>query len=144
MGKDNLQKTMEMIGERIVCFHIGRGGRFFNAGHKSYNSHITCLQDCFGDGMVISEDEEGNELPEEQWQLVDGAGRAVLTGRTEIDSETGVLDWDGEYDTDIVKHLYDCTDEEYQILMETKEHGEWIDEDIVRYAAYSLGFEPNG
>lgn len=136
-----LKKYTCNVGDRIVCFHIGRGGRFFNGGHKSYNSHVTCLQDCFGKGTIISEDEEGNELPEEQWQLIDSGDNIILTGRAEISSETGVLDWDGEYDTDIVKHLCDCTDDEYQILLDTKENGDWIDADIVHYAAYSLGLD---
>lgn len=123
-----------------VCFHIGRGGHFHNAGYKTFNPSITRLQECFGDAMIIDQDEDGNELPADQWQLMDGGGNVILTGRDEIESETGVLDWDGEYDTDIVKPLSECTDDEYGLILNAwNEHDYSLDEDIARYAAVATG-----
>ena len=94
-----------------VCFHIGRGGQFNNAGHKTYVGTVNDLSDCFGDSIVFSEDENGKPLPDSEWRLVDGGGNVILTGRDEIESETGILDWDGEYDTDIVRNLSECDDD---------------------------------
>ena len=122
-----------------VRFHIGRGGHFHNAGHKTYVGTVNDLSDCFGDSFLISEDENGKTLPDSEWQLVDGGGNVILTGRDEIESETGILDWDGEYDTDIVRHLSECDDDEYQMILDTAERGGHVEEPVLAYACHELG-----
>ena len=121
-----------------VRFHVGRGGRFHNAGHKSYVGTVNSLSDCFGDSFIISEDENGKPLPDSDWQLVDGGGNVILTGRDEIESDTGILDWDGEYDTDIVRHISECDDDEYQMILDAAERGEYVDEVVLAYACSAL------
>ena len=121
-----------------VRFHIGRGGQFHNAGHKTYVGTVNDLSDCFGDSIVFSEDENGKPLPDSEWQLVDGGGNVILTGRNEIESETGILDWDGEYDTDIVRYLEDCTDEEYQLIIDAYNNHCYVDEDVLIFACNAM------
>ena len=121
-----------------VRFHIGRGGHFNNAGHKTYVGTVNGLSDCFGESIVISEDENGHPLPDSEWQLVDGGGNVILTGRDEIESETGILDWDGKYDTDIVRHLSECDDDEYQLILDTAERGEYVEKVVLAYACSAL------
>lgn len=122
-----------------VRFHIGRGGRFNNAGHKTYVGTVNDLSDCFGDSIVISDDENGHPLPDSEWQLVDGGGNVILTGRDEIESETGILDWDGEYDTDIVQKLSECDDDEYQLILDAAERGAYVEKDVLAYVCIALG-----
>ena len=120
-----------------VRFHIGRGGRFYNAGHKTYVGTVNGLSDCFGESaMIISEDENGKPLPDSEWQLVDGG--VILSGRDKIESETGILDWDGEYDTDIVRHLSECDDDEYQMILDAAERGEYVEKAVLAYACSAL------
>ena len=120
-----------------VRFHIGRGGRFHNAGHKTYVGTVNGLSDCFGEStMLISEDENGKPLPDSEWQLVDGG--VILSGRDEIESETGILDWDGEYDTDIVRHLSECDDYEYQLILDAAERGEYVEKTVLAYVCSAL------
>ena len=121
-----------------VRFHIGRGGRFNNAGHKTYVGTVNDLSDCFGDSFIISEDENGKTLPDSEWRLVDGGGNVILSGRDEIESETGILDWDGEYDTDIVRHLSECDDDEYQLILDAAERGEYVEKVVLAYACSAL------
>ena len=121
-----------------VRFHIGRGGQFHNAGHKTYVGTVNDLSDCFGDSIVFSEDENGNPLPYSDWQLVDGGGNVILTGRDEIESDTGILDWDGEYNTDIVRHLSECDDDEYQLILDAAERGEYVEKAVLAYACSAL------
>ena len=120
-----------------VRFHIGRGGRFHNAGHKTYVGTVNDLSDCFGESFIISEDENGKTLPDSEWRLEDG-GNVILSGRDEIESETGILDWDGEYDTDIVRHLSECDDHEYQLILDAAERGAYVEKDVLAYACSAL------
>ena len=122
-----------------VRFHIGRGGHFNNAGHKTYVGTVNDLSDCFGDSIVIREDENGKTLPDSEWQLVDSGSNVILSGRDEIESETGILDWDGEYDTDIVRHLSECDDDEYQLILDAAERGEYVEKVVLAYACHALG-----
>lgn len=119
-----------------VRFHVGRGGRFHNAGHKTYVGTVNSLADCFGDSFIISEDENGTPLPDSEWQLVDGG--VILSGRDKIESETGILDWDGEYDTDIVRYLSECDDDEYQMILGAAERGEYVDKPVLAYACSAI------
>lgn len=121
-----------------VRFHIGRGGHFNNAGHKTYVGTVNDLSDCFGDSFVISEDENGKALPDSEWRLVDGGGNVILSGRDEIESDTGILDWDGEYNTDIVRHLSECDDDEYQLILDTAERGEYVGKAVLAYVCSAL------
>ena len=121
-----------------VRFHIGRGGHFKNAGHKTYVGTVNELSDCFGDSIVISEDENGKTLPDSEWQLVDSGSNVILSGRDEIESDTGILDWDGEYDTDIVRHLSECDDDEYQLILDAAERGAYVEKDVLAYACSAL------
>lgn len=122
-----------------VRFHIGRGGRFYNAGHKTYVGTVDSLSDCYGDSIIINEDENGNALPDNEWQLIDSGSNVILSGRDEIEAETGILDWDGEYDTDIVRYLSDCDDDEYQMILDAAERGEYVDKPVLAYACSALG-----
>ena len=121
-----------------VRFHIGRGGHFHNAGHKTYVGTVNELSDCFGDSIVISEDEHGKTLPDSEWKLVDSGSNVILSGRDEIESETGILDWDGEYDTDIVRKLSECDDDEYQLILDAAERGEYVEKVVLAYVCSAL------
>lgn len=122
-----------------VRFHIERGGHFNNAGHKTYVGTVNGLSDCFGDSSIIWEDENGKPLPDSEWQLIDGGGNVILSGRDEIESETGILDWDGEYDTDIVRKLSECDDDEYQMILDTEERGAYVEKNVLAYVCSELG-----
>lgn len=76
------------------------------------------LSDYFNycDLFLHNEDENGNYLPNDEWVLSTCSGTPILEGRNAIESETGILDVDGEYDTIIVKKLDDLYEEEIEIL----------------------------
>jgi hypothetical protein len=101
--------------QTVVMFHIGRGGRFNNGGHKTFKGvqDLTWPDYC----TVIDSDEDGNPLPDEDWTLIEDACRSVLLeGKEAIESRTGKLDYDGEYDSDVFKYIGDCSDDELQLL----------------------------
>ena len=121
-----------------VCFHIGRGGHFKNAGHKTYDGTVNGLSDCFGESTIIDVDENGTRLPDSDWLLVDSGDNVILSGRDKIESQTGILDWDGEYDTDIVCKLSECDDDEYQMILDAADRGEYVEKDVLAYACSAI------
>lgn len=134
-----MNTTTCMNAENIlVRFHIGRGGHFNNQGHEIYVGTVKELADCFGNAMVIDQDENGTRLPDDDWQLIDDGGNVILSGREQIESPTGVLDWDGQYDTDVVKYLSECSDDEYQIIINAFNDGEYVEEDVIDYACSAM------
>lgn len=122
----------------IVCFHVGRGGYLNSPGQKIYNPYVHNIQDLFEDGFLNCEDEDGNTLPDEEWTLTDQCGNIILEGRYEIESPVGVLEWDTIYDTDIVKYIEDCTDEEMELIMEAFRNWEMEDKDLIELIDNSI------
>lgn len=112
-----------LAAKTVVHFHIGRGGRFNNPGHKTFEAAEELTWN-YRYVTVIDTDEDGNPLPDEEWRLIEDASEHVLLeGRDEIESPTGILDYDGDSDTDIFKYLEDCDWEEFEILQKAIEDG---------------------
>lgn len=102
----------------IVAFHIGRGGRYYNSGHKSYigeksfkeiiseNQNHIYIKDRDVNGKYIKPiitNESGNEISDNN-----------------INDETGTLNFDEDYDTTISKYIEECTETEIQLIEESK------------------------
>lgn len=114
-----------MESKKYVAFHTGRGGRFNNSGHKEFYGEYS-LQDLISRKnhvlFLVEEDEDGNELPTEKCFLHDGTGNVMLKGEA-VYAMTGVLDFDGEYDTYAAWELGDLTDEDFDILYDAYKRG---------------------
>lgn len=113
-----------------VSFHIGRGGRFHNPGHLTFRGEEDfqyLIAECSDSCIIISEDVDGNTLPDEDWTLEDHGGNVILQGRSEIDARTGRLEWDGEYDTDYTTTADELSDEEIEAI---KVSGAYISDEL--------------
>ena len=122
----------------LVRFHIGRGGNFNNQGHVTFVGSVKELADCFGNAMVIDQDENGVRLPDADWMLIDDGGNVILQGREQIECPTGVIDWDGLYDTDVVKHLSECSDDDYWMIIDAFNNGKFVEEEVIDYACSAV------
>ena len=125
----------------IVCFHVGRGGYHHNPGYKTFNPYAHSIQDFFDYGLLYYEDEDGNPLPDEEWTLTDQSGNIILEGRQEIESPVGILEWDTIYDTDIVRYIEDCDDEEIDILYNEIINYKYMDNDVSDYVCRKKGMK---
>lgn len=122
----------------IVSFHVGRGGYHNNPGYKSFNPYVHSIQDLFEDAFINCEDEDGNPLPDNEWTLTDQGGNIILEGRQEIESPVGILEWDTIYDTDIVKYIEDCTEEEIELIMKAYQNHEIENNDLIELIDNSI------
>lgn len=121
-----------MMKEKYVAFHIGRGGRFHNAGHKSFYGEYS-LQDLItmftNHLFLVEEDERGNKLSEDKCYIHDGDGNAMLKGSA-VYAMTGVLDFDGEYDTYTVLKMDELDSNDWEIVYRACKKGEWMSEEL--------------
>ena len=117
---------------RRIVFHIGRGGRFHNAGHKTYSFCIDSLSELleYTGCCIKTKDEDGKELPDEEWAIIDECEEEVLKGREAIESDCIKIDIDGDFDTYVIKPLEECDDEELSILADEYFDNTLEDDDI--------------
>lgn len=101
-----------------VRFHVGGGnvhGFFQKSGVKSFvdeSDFQQLLSICSNDLYSVTRDENGKFCKE---YYADQNGNTMVE-HEDLKAKTGSLDWDGTYDTDIVKTFEDCTDEEKEII----------------------------
>ena len=135
-----MEKNLNEIGKALVCFHMGRGGRFNNPGHVSYNPYVKSFRELLNDDryFINNEDENGNPLPDEDWTVTDCNGNEYLRGRIEIDADEGRINWDGEYDSDMVKRLEDCDENELRLIYDEPRHHTLFKEELLAYCCDRL------
>lgn len=111
----------------IVAFHIGRGGRFFNAGHKTYEGEKS-LQDIIrihSDNLYeVNRDGNGRFCKP---YLADCSGNEVCDTPT---AQVGVLDFDGDYNTYICRYIEDCSQYELDLIAQD---GGWKSAELQEY-----------
>lgn len=131
----------------FVCFHVGRGGRFGNPGHKEYLPYVRDFQDLLSRESEnlydVTEDENGNVLPDDQWHIENWASETVVEGRVAMEAKTGKLDYDGKSDTYIVKNIFDCDEDELQLIVDDFErvNPPMDPTEAQRYAMQELGLK---
>ena len=126
--------------KRIV-FHIGRGGRFHNAGHKYYSFCMDTLDELleYTGCSLKTKDEEGKSLPDDEWAIIDECEEEVLKGREAIESDCIKIDIDGDFDTYIIKPLEECDDEEISILADEYFDNTFLEDDDIEFNYGLLG-----
>lgn len=131
----------------FVCFHICRGGRYGNPGHKEYLPYVRDFQDLLSRESEnlydVTEDENGNVLPDDQWHIENWASETVVEGRVAMEAKTGKLDYDGKSDTYIVKNIFDCDEDELQLIVDDFErvNPPMAPTEAQRYAMQELGLK---
>jgi len=103
-----------------VAFHIGRGGRFYNQGHKAYEGEMDFRQVCtmLSDSLFDCDRDERGRFRKPY--LKDSNGSVVSEDNP--NGHTGVIDFDGDYDTWVVRELDGCDDDEIRLIYKSRGH----------------------
>jgi hypothetical protein len=104
----------------IVAFHIGRGGRFNNAGHKSFIGEKTFFDLITmnnSDLFIKDRDKKGKFCKP---FLTDQQGNEI--SNQSINDLVGKLDFDSQYDTDYCNFIEDCDENELNVIAKSKEY----------------------
>jgi len=98
----------------IVAFHIGRGGRFYNSGFKTFLGELDFqdLQNRYSDVLYTKNRDDFGRF--QKPVLCDSSGKIV--SHDDTSGLIGQLDFDGDYDTAYCRYIEDCTDEELAII----------------------------
>lgn len=155
-----------MIENRIVAFHIGRGGRFNNQGflrfigEKKIGEFIDHLferheglgklrdaigdrenivekfEDCIGNNDFTFFEKLGFDLGEKVY--FDCNGNEVGLSEADVQSGIGFINEDNDYDSTYTCYLKDCGSEELKLILN---YSGWVDSDILDYCKENLGTE---
>lgn len=131
-----------------VSFHIGRGGHFGNQGYLSFTGEEDfqdlirrCSDVCLIVDTAIDENDVEYELPKDKWHLDDLGSNVILEGRDKIEALTGILDWDGDYNTDYVTTTDDLSEKELDVLYKAYLDEEWMSEDLKDEICNQMGLK---
>lgn len=109
----------------FLHFHIGRGGRFFNPGNKTFKGKrgigdVLCLCDNGKNNSFLrNRDEKGRFCAP---HYTDQNGNFLISAKDVDANGEGCLDWDGQYDTDICIELSSCDANDLQLILESDEY----------------------
>jgi hypothetical protein len=101
----------------IFKFKVGRGGRFYNPGHLSFEgvskgiTHTSEFNSLF---PPMLENGEEDLSPDAEWR--DGSGNSVELTNAMIECGIGRINMDGEYDTVYTIYAKDCDDDEAALV----------------------------
>ena len=101
------------LANTIIAFHIGRGGRFYNQGHKTFIKW----------GANINEYTEELFMTEDEKEYMDCSNS--LVGLKVENDGTGIINNDNEYDTTYCVRLSEIDENEFNIICEN-EKNVWI------------------
>lgn len=108
-----------------ITFHIGRGGRFNNAGYKTFYDAIDFQE-------LIRRESNNLYYDEDSFCYTDAFGN-ILIDAEKSESYSGVLDYDGEYDTFITKRINNLSEEEILIVLRDKGYEYLIGDDLIDF-----------
>lgn len=128
-----MKNSVNKNGNRIVvAFHIGRGGRFYNAGYKSFIGERN-FQELINDSLNFlvyrDRDDKGRFCKP---FYTDDSGRTIRTivEADEMNNEVGCLNWDNQYDSDVACYLDECDEDELRIIVRDNQ---WISPEAREY-----------
>lgn len=141
-------ETKKENGVMYVSFHIGRGGHYNNQGHLSFareEDFQDLIRRCSDVCLIVDTAIDSNgveyELPEDKWHIDDLGSNVILEGRDKIEALTGILDWDGDYNTDYVTTTDNLSQRELDVLYKAYLDEEWMSEDLKDEICNQMGLE---
>jgi hypothetical protein len=109
-------KTKHTSSLIVVSFHIGRGSRFYNAGHRTFigEKNFQDLINMEANNVFVKD--RGPDGRFCKPLITDCSGNPVSDD--DVNELIGTLDFDGQYDTSYAKIIDDCDEHELQIITE--------------------------
>src|ERR1035437_6185732 len=104
------KQSISFSENEIVCFHIGRGGRFNNEGHLTFEGVKSITQTSDYDKLFIDEDATDDT------EFRDGGGNGVELTLGEANTGIGRINIDNGYDTTYTCMIKDLDESEINAI----------------------------
>jgi hypothetical protein len=104
------KQSISFSENEIVCFHIGRGGRFYNSGHLTFEGVKSITQTSAYDKLFIDEDATDDT------EFRDECGNGVDLTQGEANTGIGRINIDNDYDTTYTCMIKDLDESEINAI----------------------------
>lgn len=116
----------------IAMFHISGGG---GNRRKLEFVEFKPIDECYDwDNLFYTEtDEEGNEIPEEEWELISESGRVLMDAdklKSALATGIGRLEFDSDHDTTYTTYAEDLDEDELDAMVNVGRGFHYIDSDL--------------
>lgn len=95
---------------------------------RNLTNLLSLFEKCQDNDNDFTEFEQKTKLKLGKLYYTDGNGN-LLISMEEAETGIGNIDWDGDYDTDICKHLHECNEEELKLIADSNE---WDRESVLQ------------
>jgi len=116
---------------RFFEFHVGRGGRFHNPGHLTFNGMCNGIQYTQAFNYLFEPTQEDGETfdPDLNAEWRDSCGNGVGLTNEQIQSGSGTINIDNDYDTTYTKTVEELTDNEIELVFKEAQRfdGKYVD-----------------
>lgn len=116
-----MKTTINYSENTILCFHIGRGGRFHNPGHLTFEGTKKITETSDFSNLYPPKFKNGkDDLKTLKAEWLDEIGNSVELTNEMIKSGVGRINIDNEYDTTYTTYLSDLNEIQIEAIIEAK------------------------
>ena len=113
-----MKSLINYTGTEILCFHIGRGGRFFNQGHLTFSGTKKITDTSDFDRLFPPKYKNGNDnLKSKKAEWLSETGNSVELTNEMVKSGVGRINFDNDFDTTYTTYLKDLSEEEIEAVI---------------------------
>lgn len=129
-----MRTSINYSENEILCFHIGRSGRFHNPDHLTFSGTKKITETSDFSQLFPPRYKNGNDdLRTLKAEWLDETGNSVELTNEMVKTGVGTINHDHAFDTTYTTYLKDLTENEIDAIMEAKPWDlEYIKEALIR------------
>lgn len=104
------KQSISFSEDEILCFHIGRGGRFYNSGHLTFLGAMPITKASVYDTLFIDDNAS------DETEFRGGSGNGVGLTQGEANTGIGRINIDNDYDTTYTCMIKDLNESEISAI----------------------------
>ena len=113
-----MKSLIEYNEKTILCFHIGRGGRFFNSGHLTFEGTKPITKTSDFEKLFPPRYKNGNDnLRSLKAEWLNETGNSVELTNEMIKTGVGRINIDNDFDTTYTTYLKDLSENEIEAIL---------------------------
>lgn len=116
-----MKNLINYSANTILCFHVGRGGRFHNPGHRTFEGTKKITETGDFSNLFPPKYKNGNDdLRSLKAEWRDETGNSVELTNEMVKVGIGTINIDNDYDTTYTVYLKDLSEDEIEAIISAK------------------------